>query len=141
MNMHLFGDRQNPALLLLHGIGIGHRLWLRQIEQFQQSHFILAPDMPGLTASTEDSSADIPEIAKRLEAAIRDQGIDAIFSVRYFRRGERCPRIGTAQRLANAPSRFVCAASVRPKDRVAPTNRYQLDTAGKRSRGGNESHA
>jgi hypothetical protein len=39
VKMHAFGDRRNPVLVFLHGIGTGHRLWLRQIDQFQRSHF------------------------------------------------------------------------------------------------------
>jgi hypothetical protein len=35
---------------LPHGIGAGHRPWLRQIEHFARTHLLLAPDMPGRTA-------------------------------------------------------------------------------------------
>jgi 3-oxoadipate enol-lactonase len=63
--MNTFGNRQNPKLLLLHGIGTGHRLWLRQIERFQQTHFVIAPDLPGLTAGG-GGEISIPAIAARL---------------------------------------------------------------------------
>lgn len=78
--MHAFGDRRNPVLVLLHGIGAGHRLWLRQIEEFRGSHFVLVPDIPGLTASLETAKVSIPEIAHRLETELHDQAIDR-FSV------------------------------------------------------------
>jgi 3-oxoadipate enol-lactonase len=73
--MHTFGNRQHPKLLLLHGIGTGHRLWLRQIARFQQTHFVIAPDLPGLTAR-EDGEIGIPAIAKRLadRLALEDLG-------------------------------------------------------------------
>jgi hypothetical protein len=29
-------------------ISTGHRLWLRQIERFQQTHFVIAPDIPAI---------------------------------------------------------------------------------------------
>jgi len=66
VTFHTFGRRQNPALLLLHGIGIGHRLWTRQIECFQSSHFVIAPDMAGL-ASEACPDGDIRDIARHLE--------------------------------------------------------------------------
>ena len=75
--MHTFGNRQNPKLLLLHGIGTGHRLWLRQIERFQSTHFVIAPDLPGLTAGGE-GDVSIPAIAKRLADRLAEAGLDEI---------------------------------------------------------------
>ena len=74
--MHLFGKRQNPPLLLLHGIGTGHRLWLRQIERFEPSHFVLAPDLPGLTGAGAGGEVSIPAIAKRLADELAAEAID-----------------------------------------------------------------
>ena len=78
--LHTFGHRGNRVLLLLHGIGAGHRLWRRQIERFQSTHFVVAPDLPALTGPATGAPADIVEIATRLERALRQQSIDR-FSV------------------------------------------------------------
>src|SRR3569832_2006311 len=75
--MHTFGNRQSPKLLLLHGIGTGHRLWLRQIERFQNTHFVIAPDIPGLTAGGE-GDVSIPAIAQRLADQLAAECVDKI---------------------------------------------------------------
>ncbi len=75
--MHTFGNRQNPKLLLLHGIGTGHRLWLRQIERFQNTHFVIAPDLPGLAAGG-DGDVSIPAVAKRLADRLAEERLDEI---------------------------------------------------------------
>ena len=76
--VHLFGKRQNPPLLLLHGIGTGHRLWLRQIERFEPSHFVLAPDLPGLTGAGAGGEVSILAIAKCLADELAAEAIDDI---------------------------------------------------------------
>jgi pimeloyl-ACP methyl ester carboxylesterase len=43
VEIHSFGQHRNPPLILLHGIGAGHRLWLRQIKRLQQNHFVMDP--------------------------------------------------------------------------------------------------
>jgi 3-oxoadipate enol-lactonase len=78
MEVHSFGHRRNPPLIFLHGIGVGHRLWLRQIERFQHSHFVMAPDIPGLTRSAVCGGPDIRDIASRLVAELNLQAPDPI---------------------------------------------------------------
>jgi 3-oxoadipate enol-lactonase len=75
--MHTFGNRKNPTLLLLHGIGTGHRLWLRQVERFQATHFVIAPDLPGLTAEA-GHDVGIPAIAKNLTDHLVSEAFDDI---------------------------------------------------------------
>jgi pimeloyl-ACP methyl ester carboxylesterase len=74
--LRTLGDRENPALLLLHGIGMGHRLWRRQIDRFQATHFVIAPDLAGLTGPASPHRTDIVEIAGSLERALRGLAID-----------------------------------------------------------------
>jgi 3-oxoadipate enol-lactonase len=75
--MHTFGNRQHPRLLLLHGIGTGHRLWLRQIERFRQTHFVIAPDLPGLTAGA-GGAVSVPAIAQNLSDQLAAERLDEI---------------------------------------------------------------
>jgi pimeloyl-ACP methyl ester carboxylesterase len=78
VKLHSFGQPENPALVLLHGIGIGHRLWMRQIECFQLSHFVIAPDIDGLAGRGCPDGTDIGDLAKILEDAIGSQSLNAI---------------------------------------------------------------
>jgi len=78
--LHSFGNRENPILLLLHGIGAGHRVWRRQIDRFQSTHFVVTPDLPALTGPATNAPADIVQIAIGLERALRERSIET-FSV------------------------------------------------------------
>jgi 3-oxoadipate enol-lactonase len=53
-------------------------LWLRQIDHFQATHFVIAPDLPGLTGSAAKTLVDFVEIAKDLERALKEQGINRL---------------------------------------------------------------
>ena len=78
VKLHTFGQPENPALVLLHGIGIAHRLWTRQIECFQLSHFVIAPDIDGLAGRACPGGTDISDLAKILEEAIGSQSFNSV---------------------------------------------------------------
>lgn len=42
-----FGDKTNPALLLLHSGGMCGMEWKNQIEEFKKRYYLLIPDLPG----------------------------------------------------------------------------------------------
>jgi len=77
VTFHTFGQRQNPPLLLLHSIGIGHRLWTRQIESLRQSRFVIAPDMAGLIGRA-CPGGDIRAIAKHLEDELGSRSVNPV---------------------------------------------------------------
>jgi 3-oxoadipate enol-lactonase len=78
VKLHIFGQPENPALVLLHSIGIGHRLWMKQIECFQPSHFVIAPDIDGLAGRACPDGTDIGDLAKTLEDAIGSLSVNAV---------------------------------------------------------------
>jgi 3-oxoadipate enol-lactonase len=45
------GEREMPGLVLLHGLGMGHRMWQPQLDAFGTRFHVLAPDLPGLAQS------------------------------------------------------------------------------------------
>jgi len=51
-----YGDKNNPAMLLLHGLGADHRMWQPQLAHYPQAgFFVIAPDLRG------HGSSSIPE--------------------------------------------------------------------------------
>ena len=46
-----FGEPRQPTILLLHGLGMAHRMWTPQFEALAQDFHVLAPDLPGLARS------------------------------------------------------------------------------------------
>jgi pimeloyl-ACP methyl ester carboxylesterase len=113
MEVHSFGDRGNPPLILLHGIGAGHRLWLRQIEHFKQTHFVLAPDIPGFTGAPIANPPDIPDIANRLTAELDLQTLSPV-SLCGISAGASVA-LAMAAQLGSGVSRLIVSApQVRP---------------------------
>jgi 3-oxoadipate enol-lactonase len=108
VNFHSFGDRGNPPLILLHGIGAGHRLWLRQIEHFRGSHFVIAPDLPGFTGRTDVKRPDIADIAGRLaqELAARALGPVALCGIS----AGASVALAAAARMGSGVSRLIVSA-------------------------------
>lgn len=78
VKLHIFGQPENPALVLLHGIGMAHRLWMKQIECFQPSHFVIAPDIDRLTGQAFPDGTDVSDLAKTLEDAIGSQSLNGV---------------------------------------------------------------
>jgi 3-oxoadipate enol-lactonase len=113
MDVHSFGHRGNPPLVLLHGIGAGHRLWLRQIERFKQTHFVLAPDVPGFTGAPVADPLDIRDIANRLTAELDPQTLGPV-SLCGISAGASVA-LAMAARLGSGVSRLIVSApQVRP---------------------------
>lgn len=46
MNIKSFGDKNNPAILLLHGGGVGGWMWEEQVQYFQQDFYLIVPELP-----------------------------------------------------------------------------------------------
>lgn len=46
------GERSSPGLVLLHGLGMGHRMWQPQVEALSTQFHVLTPDMPGFAQSS-----------------------------------------------------------------------------------------
>ena len=113
MEVHSFGHRGNPPLILLHGIGAGHRLWLRQIERFQQTHFVLTPDMPGFTGPAVANEPDIQDVANSLTTEIDLQALGPV-SLCGISAGASVA-LAMAARLGSGVSRLIVSApQVRP---------------------------
>jgi 3-oxoadipate enol-lactonase len=80
-NINLFyetyGDKANPAVLLLHGLGADHQMWKPQIDRYPQAGlFVIAPDLRGHGQSSlpetfciRDCAHDMYELLETLQVA------------------------------------------------------------------------
>ena len=64
------GERAMPGLVLLHGLGMGHRMWQPQLEAFGSRFHVLAPDLPGFGQSVAAGSFSITGAAADVAALI-----------------------------------------------------------------------
>ncbi|MCB2340407.1 alpha/beta fold hydrolase [Clostridium estertheticum] len=42
-----FGNKNNKAIILIHGYGISWRMWKSQIEVFSKDYFVIVPVLDG----------------------------------------------------------------------------------------------
>jgi 3-oxoadipate enol-lactonase len=71
------GNQNNPKLLLLHGLGMAHRMWQPQLAELSKNFHLLIPDIPGLAKSASSGPFSIEGCASALLDFIRgfsDQG-------------------------------------------------------------------
>lgn len=48
----VFGDKSNPPVLLISGLGGAGRSWGKQIENFAKNYFVIVPDHRGTGQSS-----------------------------------------------------------------------------------------
>lgn len=74
------GDRNAPALLLLHGLALTAEVWLRNIEALAQSHWVIATDMlgHGFTKPADNAHVDIPAKQRHLKGLIDSLGLERL---------------------------------------------------------------
>lgn len=51
LDVAVAGDRNDPAMILLHGFPESHRTWRHQIDEFARDHWVIAPDQRGFARS------------------------------------------------------------------------------------------
>ncbi|NTU55928.1 MAG: alpha/beta fold hydrolase [Anaerolineales bacterium] len=73
-----FGHRDNPTIVLLHGLGMGHRMWLPQIESMSEHYHILAPDLPGFARSFAYGPFTLMDAAMQVADLIRERCRQAV---------------------------------------------------------------
>lgn len=56
-----------PALFLLHGFPLDHRMWLNQIESFGKRFRVIVPELRGFGGSTVDTSYSFADLAGDVE--------------------------------------------------------------------------
>src|SRR5699024_3771798 len=72
------GNRENQAILLLHGIGADHLMWHLQIDVFaDKGYFVIAPDLLGHGETENVSSITLEEWNKQILDILNSYSIDS----------------------------------------------------------------
>jgi pimeloyl-ACP methyl ester carboxylesterase len=58
LNVALAGDRQNPAVILLHGFPESHRTWRELAPRLEDEFFLVMPDQRGFAGSDLPQEVD-----------------------------------------------------------------------------------
>ena len=64
-----------PKLLLLHGLGMAHRMWLPQHDELHKSFHLVIPDLPGMAQSKHLGEFSLPGSASLLLDFLKRQNL------------------------------------------------------------------
>lgn len=71
-----YGEKRNTPLVLVHGLGAEHNMWLPQISKYpSQGLFIISPDMRGHGDSPKVKSFKISDCARYINELLKHLGI------------------------------------------------------------------
>lgn len=68
------GDPAAPAIVLLHGAGMGAWMWQPQLAPLAARYHVLAPDLPGTGAAVDQGPFTLARAAAAVAALIRTRG-------------------------------------------------------------------
>ncbi len=72
----IYGEKGNTPVVLVHGLGAEHNMWLPQISKYpSQGIFVIAPDMRGHGKSSKVKSFQISDCARDIEELLEHLGI------------------------------------------------------------------
>jgi len=67
---------EGPLLVLLHGMGIAHRMWRPQIEALSKQFCVIAPDLPGFGDSPRTGPFSLIQASREVASLIEQQSPD-----------------------------------------------------------------
>lgn len=79
ITVHLAGDREKPALLLLHGFPSSSNSFSGVIESLADVCFVIAPDLPGFGASEPIAEPSFARFAYIVQEVMRQLAVDSFY--------------------------------------------------------------
>ena len=68
------GERDRPTIVLLHGLGMAHRMWRPQFQALAERFHVLAPDLPGFARSADLGPFTLSGAAAGVVEVMRQRG-------------------------------------------------------------------
>ena len=81
MNFHTFGDKTNPAILLIHGVLTPWQVWDAQIQHFSESYHVIVPALDAHEEERASEFLSIEEEAQQIEDYVLDNCGGSVFAV------------------------------------------------------------
>ena len=72
MIFYTYGNRENPSLLLLPGLGVSHEIFLPLIDMLKDSHYIIAAGLDGFLLGTASHFTSIDDQATQAIRYVQD---------------------------------------------------------------------
>lgn len=73
MVFHTYGNKENSAVILLHGMLTPYQIWNRAVEKFKNDHYVIVPELDGHTEDEASVFISVENEAGKLEEYIRNE--------------------------------------------------------------------
>ena len=66
MNIHTFGDSNNPVMILVHGVLTPWQIWEERAEYFSKKYYVLVPELDGHTENETSEFISVEDEAEKI---------------------------------------------------------------------------
>ena len=73
MVFHTFGDKENKAVVLIHGVLCPWQIWNDAIERFKEKYYVIVPELDGHTQSEKSTFVSVDDEAVKITEYIRTE--------------------------------------------------------------------
>lgn len=73
MIFHTFGDKENKAVILVHGVLCPWQIWTDAIEKFKEKYYVIVPELDGHTQNEKSTFISVDEEAAKITEYIRNE--------------------------------------------------------------------
>lgn len=73
MFFHTFGDKENKAVILVHGVLCPWQIWTDVIEKFKEKYYVIVPELDGHTQSEQSTFKSVDDEAAIVTEYIRNE--------------------------------------------------------------------
>ena len=73
MMFHTYGDKNNKAVVLLHGMLTPYQIWNRAAKVYESSHYVIVPELDGHTEDEMSTSISVEDEVRKLEEYIQKE--------------------------------------------------------------------
>ena len=73
MFFHTFGDKENKAVILVHGVLCPWQIWTDVIEKFKEKYYVIVPELDGHTQSEKSAFISVDDEAAKITEYIKNE--------------------------------------------------------------------
>lgn len=72
MRFLTFGEKENPAILMVHGYGVTWKMWHKQVDLLKEKYYVVIPLLKGMDLETRTEFVSVEDAAEDIMTYVRD---------------------------------------------------------------------
>ncbi len=81
MRFHVFGERQQPVMLLIHGMLTPWQIWETQISHFRNNFYVIVAALDAHTEEEQSEFVSLEQQAESIAVYLRNEGVSDVHTV------------------------------------------------------------